>query len=160
MEIKSHLFEIMQFCFLHYILLFLYLSVLLKPNFFKKWKNTWFSHALSQLSKRYRTRTVGIQIFNLYHGLRKDDSQHKLLQEKQRASLWLKQICTILSSWWEKFSSLSSFRDIRHLLFLSPHFCLCSRQHHRHHLATILWYSNQEIRSVCWQSVCTCFLFF
>ena len=40
MEIKSHLFEIMQFCFLHSVLLFLYLSVLLKPNFLKKWKNT------------------------------------------------------------------------------------------------------------------------
>ena len=33
MEIKSHLFEIIQFCFLHSILLFLYISVLLKPNF-------------------------------------------------------------------------------------------------------------------------------
>ena len=33
MEIKSHLFEITQFCFLSSILLFLYLSVLLKPNF-------------------------------------------------------------------------------------------------------------------------------
>ena len=36
MEIKSHLFEIMQFCFLHYIPLFLYISVLLKPIFFSK----------------------------------------------------------------------------------------------------------------------------
>ena len=38
MEIKSHLFEIMQFCLLHSILFFLYLSVLLKPNFLKKKK--------------------------------------------------------------------------------------------------------------------------
>ena len=36
MEIKSHLTEIMQFYFLHSILLFLYLLVLLKPNFLKK----------------------------------------------------------------------------------------------------------------------------
>ena len=36
MEIKSHLFEIMQFCFVHSILLSLYLSVLLKPNFFNQ----------------------------------------------------------------------------------------------------------------------------
>ena len=36
MEIKSHLFEIIQFCFLHSIILFLYLSVLLEPNFLKK----------------------------------------------------------------------------------------------------------------------------
>ena len=33
MEIKSHLFEIIQFCFLHSILLFLCLSVLLKHDF-------------------------------------------------------------------------------------------------------------------------------
>ena len=45
MEIKSHLFEIMQFCFLHSILLFFILISKKK----KKWKNTWFSHALSQL---------------------------------------------------------------------------------------------------------------
>ena len=38
MKIKSHLFEIMQFCFLHSVLLFLYLSVLLKPNFLYKKK--------------------------------------------------------------------------------------------------------------------------
>ena len=37
METKSHLFEIMQFGFLPDILLFIYLSVLLKPNFLKKW---------------------------------------------------------------------------------------------------------------------------
>ena len=36
MDVESHLFEIMHFCFLHYILLFLYLTVLLKPNFLKK----------------------------------------------------------------------------------------------------------------------------
>ena len=57
---KSRLFEIMQFCFLHPLLLFLYLSVLLKPNFLnkkkkqrkkEKRKNTWFSHALSQIPK-------------------------------------------------------------------------------------------------------------
>ena len=33
MEIKSHLFEMMQFYFLHSVLLFLYLLVLLRPNF-------------------------------------------------------------------------------------------------------------------------------
>ena len=49
MEIKLHLFEIMLFCFLHAILLFYYSSVLLKPNFLKKWKNTWFSHAQTHL---------------------------------------------------------------------------------------------------------------
>ena len=38
MQIKSHLFEIMQFGFLPDILLFRYLSVLLKPNFLKKMK--------------------------------------------------------------------------------------------------------------------------
>ena len=38
MEIKSHLFEIMQFCFLLSVLLILYLSVLLKPNFLLKKK--------------------------------------------------------------------------------------------------------------------------
>ena len=36
MEIKSHLFEIIQFCFLRAVLLFYYLSVLLKPDFLKK----------------------------------------------------------------------------------------------------------------------------
>ena len=36
MDIESHLFEIIQFCFLLSLLLFLYLSVLLKPNFLKK----------------------------------------------------------------------------------------------------------------------------
>ena len=40
MEIKSHLFEKMQFCFLHSILLFLYLSVMLRPNFLKKTTTT------------------------------------------------------------------------------------------------------------------------
>ena len=35
MEIKSHLFEIMLLCFLHSVLLFYYLSVLLEPNFLK-----------------------------------------------------------------------------------------------------------------------------
>ena len=49
MEIKSHLFEIMQFCLLRAVFLFCYLSVLLKPNFLKKWKNTWFSHAQSHI---------------------------------------------------------------------------------------------------------------
>ena len=38
MEIKSHLFEIMQFSFLHSVLLFLYISLLLKPNFFQNMK--------------------------------------------------------------------------------------------------------------------------
>jgi hypothetical protein len=33
MRIKSNLFEITQFCLLHFILLFAYLSVLLKPHF-------------------------------------------------------------------------------------------------------------------------------
>ena len=51
MEIKSHLFEIMQFCFLHSSLLFLYLLVLLKPNFIRKFKYTWFSHTLSVKKK-------------------------------------------------------------------------------------------------------------
>ena len=36
MEIKSYLFEMIQFCFLHSVILFLHLSVLLKPNFLKK----------------------------------------------------------------------------------------------------------------------------
>ena len=36
MEIKSRLFEIMQFCFLGVVLLFYYLSVLLKTHFLKK----------------------------------------------------------------------------------------------------------------------------
>ena len=49
MEIKSHLFEIMQFCFLHSILLFLYLSVLLRPNFLEKIIYTRFSYTQSQL---------------------------------------------------------------------------------------------------------------
>ena len=37
------------FCFLHSVLLFLYLSVLLKSNFLKKWKSAWFSRALSHV---------------------------------------------------------------------------------------------------------------
>ena len=36
MKIKSRLFEIMQLCSLHSVLLFLYISVLLKRNFLKK----------------------------------------------------------------------------------------------------------------------------
>ena len=56
MEIKSHLFEIMQLCFLHAILLVQYLSVMLKPNFLKKkkkvHKNTWFSHAQSHIAEQ------------------------------------------------------------------------------------------------------------
>ena len=49
MEIKSHLSEIMQCCFLQAILLFYYLSVLLKTNFLnnKNCKNR-CSHAQSQ----------------------------------------------------------------------------------------------------------------
>ena len=66
MEIKSHLFEIMQVCFLQSILFLLYLSVMPKTNFLnnnknnnkkkkkkkkrkKERKNSWFSYALSQL---------------------------------------------------------------------------------------------------------------
>ena len=55
MEIKSHLFQIMRIGFLHSILLFLYLSVLLKPNLLKKKKkrkNTWFSPALSFIMRQ------------------------------------------------------------------------------------------------------------
>ena len=52
MEIKSHVFEIMQVCFLHAILLFSYLSVLLKPVFLKRCKNTWFSHAVPHVVER------------------------------------------------------------------------------------------------------------
>ena len=63
MEIKSHLFEIMQVCFLQSILFLLYLSVMPKTNFLnnnknnnnkktkkqkKERKNSWFSYALSQ----------------------------------------------------------------------------------------------------------------
>ena len=58
MEVKSHLFEIMQFCFLHSVLLFLYLTVLLKPNFLKKWKNTRFSHGLSHVLDKCKWRRV------------------------------------------------------------------------------------------------------
>ena len=36
MEIKSHLFEITQFCFLHSVLLFLYFTALLTPYLKKK----------------------------------------------------------------------------------------------------------------------------
>ena len=54
MEIKSHLFEIMQLCFLHAILLVQYLSVLLKPNFLKikVCKNIWFSNAQSHITEQ------------------------------------------------------------------------------------------------------------
>ena len=63
MEIKSHLFEIMQVCFLQSILFLLYLSVMPKTNFLnnnknnnnkktkkqkKERKNSWFSYELSQ----------------------------------------------------------------------------------------------------------------
>ena len=54
MEVKSNLFEIMQFCFLCAIFfLFFFLLVLLKPNFLKKCKNTWFSHAQSHIWHSY-----------------------------------------------------------------------------------------------------------
>ena len=47
MTIMSNLFEITQFCLLHFILLFAYLSVLLKPHFLQSDQYTWFSHAQS-----------------------------------------------------------------------------------------------------------------
>ena len=77
MEIKLHLFEIMLFCFLHAILLFYYSSVMLKPNFLNKWKNTWFSHAQSHVCVNlggiefkselfWHNETVSYK-FSLYH---------------------------------------------------------------------------------------------
>ena len=53
MEVKSHLCQIMQFCFLCSFLLSLYLSVLLRPNFLQKLKYTWFSYTLSQICKYF-----------------------------------------------------------------------------------------------------------
>ena len=41
MKTKSHLFEIMQFSFLHSVLPFLYISVLLGPNFFNNKKKVY-----------------------------------------------------------------------------------------------------------------------
>ena len=48
----------MQFRFLHSVLLFLYLSVLLKPNFPKKLQNTWFSHTLSHMKGKASEKVV------------------------------------------------------------------------------------------------------
>ena len=63
MEIKSHLLEIIQFCFLSSVLLFLYLSVLLKPNSLKKWKNTRFSHAPTHFCRTLRCFFFGFFSF-------------------------------------------------------------------------------------------------
>ena len=49
MRIMSNLFDITQFCVLHFILLCAYLSVLLKPHFLQSDKYTWFSLAQSHL---------------------------------------------------------------------------------------------------------------
>lgn len=46
-KIRS-VFEIRQLCFLHFILLFTYLSVLFKPRFIRNDHCSWFCHAGSQ----------------------------------------------------------------------------------------------------------------
>ena len=59
MEIKSHLFEIMLLCFLHSVLLFYYLSVLLEPNFLKKGKK-------KKKKEREKKRKEGIPGFLMH----------------------------------------------------------------------------------------------
>ena len=64
-EDKSSLFDITQFCLLHFILLFAYWSVLLKPHFLQSDQCTWFSHAHSHII--YIAHSVCVSMFLHLH---------------------------------------------------------------------------------------------
>ena len=58
MEIKSHLFEIMQFCFLQLFFPFTTYQFCWNLIFSKKWKNTWFSHAQSHMLSNWALQST------------------------------------------------------------------------------------------------------
>ena len=55
MKTKINLFEIMQFCFVHLILLFAYLSVLLKSHFLKSDQYSWVFSCMALLATNVKT---------------------------------------------------------------------------------------------------------
>ena len=66
MEIKSHVWDNAILFSAFYSFFHIYLSVLLRPNFLKKLKYTWFSHALSRIHFLLRTGSCSSERYSYF----------------------------------------------------------------------------------------------